>query len=327
MQLTQEQLKKFISGAIRIEETERGLLLFRMTDAQKTAFAPFGAMKCDATAGMKLELLTDAESLTLSYCDARPASSRSKCLFDVTEDGVLVATVGEDPIEAGEGCITVPLSAGYKRVTVYFPNLATFTLKEILLPDGSRADAPRYERNILCLGDSITHGYDAGHPSLAYPNQLGERFRARVWNCGIGGARFSADTLDDTVPFKPDFITVAYGTNDWSHLSAEELAENAHAYFSKLCWMYPKTRIFAILPIWRKDEGRETACGTFDRCYEILGKICRISKWITPVNGKKLTPHLPDFYTDGLHPNDAGFLLYGKNLGDEIARTLSLQKK
>ena len=35
-----------------------------------------------------------------------------------------------------------------------------------------------------------------------------------------------------------------------------------------------------------------------------------------------MTPHLGDFYTDGLHPNDKGFCVYAANLYREISTAL-----
>ncbi|HYV01992.1 MAG TPA: lysophospholipase, partial [Actinomycetota bacterium] len=32
------------------------------------------------------------------------------------------------------------------------------------------------------------------------------------------------------------------------------------------------------------------------------------------IEGLDLVPHSPDFFADGLHPNDEGFFLYARNL-------------
>ena len=44
---------------------------------------------------------------------------------------------------------------------------------------------------------------------------------------------------------------------------------------------------------------------------------------MTVVDGIKLTPHVPAFYSDlYLHPNDIGFSIYAKNLVGEIKKYL-----
>ena len=99
---------------------------------------------------------------------------------------------------------------------------------------------------------------------------------------------------------------------------------NADAYFGKLEALYPDARIFAILPLWRADGEVERPMGRFDACYEILGKVLRRHRLVTPISGKKLTPHMPEFYSDArLHPNDTGFLIYARNLVKELDKRLS----
>ena len=36
------------------------------------------------------------------------------------------------------------------------------------------------------------------------------------------------------------------------------------------------------------------------------------------IDGYSLVPHMNEYYTDGLHPNDLGFALYGQNLVRQI---------
>ena len=323
MLLEYEQIRSFTFGAIDTVATPCGVRFVRMTDKMKEAFAPYGVIKCEATAGMHLDFTTDSSFLRFSYADLAPASSRNFGLFDVLIDGVLCHTFGEDPISEGKGTAEISLPEGSHRVTVVFPNLASFTLSALELEDDCRAERAKKACRMLALGDSITQGYDARHPSLSYVNLVAEHFRAETWNCAVGGARFSADTLDESVPYVPDIVTVAYGTNDWGGCRAEELEQNSRAYFKKLVELYPKARIFAVLPIWRADMGEERLMGGFDRCYEILGKVLRQFKQVTPIGGMKLVPHMPEFFSDRfLHPDDMGFLFYGRNLIREMEKRL-----
>lgn len=90
--------------------------------------------------------------------------------------------------------------------------------------------------NITVIGDSISEGYNAtaftNSPPFepAYPElvrrTLSERFQTAVElrNRAIGGTgcRQAADIADSWLGDRPDLLIVAYGMNDFSHLSASE---------------------------------------------------------------------------------------------------------
>ena len=74
-----------------------------------------------------------------------------------------------------------------------------------------------YGKNrLLAFGDSITQGVDVVHPSLAYAPTLARLMDADSRNKGIGGEVFFPALLEEKEDLDPDFVTVAYGSNDWS---------------------------------------------------------------------------------------------------------------
>lgn len=100
-----------------------------------------------------------------------------------------------------------------------------------------RARLARRERlNITVIGDSISEGYNAtafvGSPPFEPPypelvrRELAERFGTTVElrNRAIGGTgcRQAADIADSWLGDRPDLLIVAYGMNDFAHLSATE---------------------------------------------------------------------------------------------------------
>ena len=168
---------------------------------------------------------------------------------------------------------------------------------------------------MISFGDSITQGYDAIHPSLAYPNQIADFLDAEVFNKGIGGDIFNPALAVCPESVMPDFITVAYGTNDWSHCTRGRLEDNAEQFFRKLAKNYPGVPVLTVLPIWRKDSGRITNAGTFAEMRELIRKICAAYPSVQIADGMTLVPHLDEcFRSDGLHPNDFGFQFMGRNL-------------
>ena len=62
----------------------------------------------------------------------------------------------------------------------------------------------------------------------------------------------------------PDYITVAYGTNDWSTKDSETFKVNCKEFYTNLSKNYPEAKIFAISPIWRKDMNAEKVFGKFE---------------------------------------------------------------
>ena len=67
---------------------------------------------------------------------------------------------------------------------------------------------------MLVYGDSITHGYDALAPSKAYSVSVPFTLSANAINKAIGGEIFFPTLARIKSNINPDYITVAYGTND-----------------------------------------------------------------------------------------------------------------
>jgi lysophospholipase L1-like esterase len=169
--------------------------------------------------------------------------------------------------------------------------------------------------SILVLGDSITQGYDAVYPSQSYANKLAWALDAEIVNQAIGGEIFRPAILDENLPFTPDLITVAFGTNDWSGQTAENFEKNADGFYTKLATLYPNTPVFAILPIWRADWEKVTRAKPFHESREILRGLAEKHPNFRVIDGMSLTPHLPAFFSDlYLHPNDLGFEIYAQEL-------------
>ena len=168
---------------------------------------------------------------------------------------------------------------------------------------------------MLIYGDSITQGYDALYPSQSYASRLADAIGLEAVNKGIGGERFqpALGALKDEI--SPKYITVAYGTNDWSGATAEETEEKCKAFYLSIRKNYPGVKIFAITPIWRKDQTDPRPMGEFSTIHEIIRRcVCDLPDVIC-IDGENLVPPDPELFGDfRLHPNDDGFALYSENL-------------
>ena len=326
MKLDLDHLAQYIQGAEAIVRKDDCIIPHRFTAAEMHAFdgnADF-RRKSYAASCVRLAFSTDATGFTMAYHVVK-GSSRTFYYFDVYVNGVMVQHSGhESYTECPDNELHVTLDGKPNTVVIYFPCLSEIDIKSFDL-EGGHVIAPSIRlRTLFCYGDSITQGYDARYPSLAYANQLGDALCAEVFNKAIGGDVFNPALVTATGPHKPDIITVAYGTNDWSHKNTKEtFFAQMNGFYANLHNLYPNVPVFAILPIWRRDHDRVTDIGTFDELRGYLTEAVKPYANFRLLDGYQYVPHLEEAFSDKyLHPNDFGFEFYAKNLIAEIKDAL-----
>ena len=338
MKLTYEQIDTICQGAVRSAETENGVCLYRFTEEQEELYKQVSEdfyKKTFATAGIKLWFETDSDTLLLRV-SVRMASSRQYFSIDVMVNGEPVGYLDNfSDIKIPQAYTTIrcprgefskhfTLGEGTKQVCIYLPWSMAVEIQELSLDDGAFIKPIRVAKKMLAFGDSITQGYDALRPSNRYVAKLAETLDAEEVNKGIGAERFFPALAEIREPFEPDYITVAYGTNDWSIGSGEmEFKEKCQAFYAALSRNYPNSRIFAITPIWRKDYTTEKKFGSFDKVSEDIENIVKEFENITCIHGFEFVPHDEKYFADlRLHPNDEGFEEYYQSLYREIRKIL-----
>ena len=325
MRLSFEQLKSIARGVDRLEEVEGGVQFFRMTAEQKQYYLNYNniekANKTDSTSGVRLAFYTDSQSLKFS-AKFTDGSSRLYAYFDIYENGAMISHGGSD--KENEAEMEVKLTSGESLVEIYFPWSKGVIMTSFELDDGATVKPYSRSKKLVAYGDSITHGYDAIYPSLSYVNRLASLLDADVHNRGIGGDTFSPELAKRDNIDAPDYVTIAYGTNDWSMCTMEKFEANCRAFFQIMHERYPNARVIAIAPIWRGDSERKTAMARpISDVYKLFCEYTKDYDHFTVVNGWNFIPHLPAFFHDQiLHPNDQGFSLYAENLYKEIAKKL-----
>ncbi len=319
MKLTLDQIRKITRGAVRIEEEHGAFCFYRFTAAQERAYLDRGqddrTRKTYASAGVRFAFCTSSEKLSFDY-RFELASSRPFGRFDLYINGALTAHFGTEGPEPTAGHAELALGKGEKEVELYFPWSKRTDLSNVTLDDGASLAGICRKYKMISFGDSITHGYDALYPSLSYASRIARMLDADAVNKGIGGEIFFPELLADAEPFVPDYITVAYGTNDWSHCDYATAEKNCRAFYKRLSELYPTAAIFAITPIWRGDADRKTA---FDEPIEevegLIRNACAELANVHVIAGAPLVPHRSVFFADlSLHPNDLGFGSYAENL-------------
>ena len=339
MNLDLAQIRSITTGAVRIQEEADGIHFYRFTKEQEEMFLPRNARhykKTFSTAGIRLGFRTDSTKLGLSAA-VDHGSPRSFFAMDVSVNGTFLDGIdnyaGVAP-EENFGDLTYPygnventweLGAGEKEVCIYLPWSVTFVLQSLSLDDGAYVCPVIPEKKALCFGDSITHGSDALRPSSRYISRFCDYLGAAEYCKAICGEEFWPELGDTKEPFSPDYITVAYGTNDWSHSPFEDLKEHCYGFYRNLQKNYPDSKLIAITPIWRADKDEKQRGIPFEGVYDLICDAVKDNPNAVVIRGDDLVPHDPAFYADlRLHPNDEGFRHYAENL---IAQYQRLEKR
>lgn len=325
MKLTAEQIRAVTVGATRVEEIDGTVHFFRFTEAQTDFYKGCNDdfyHKTYATAGVRLEFVTNSRtlSLTVEALTTPVASSRKFFAVAVYENGNKLGLIGSETTPCGVFEGGFALCEGESKICLYMPWSVVCTIRALTLDDGATITPVKKKCRMLQYGDSITHGYDAHEPQNSYASIVAHAFSADARNKGIGGEVFQPTlaTLPDE-GFAPDYITVAYGTNDWSHREREDMKTACRDFYHNLAALYPEAKIFAIAPIWREQENEYRVAGAFRDVVEIIGAAIADLPNVVLIDAYPFVPkEAACFSSDMLHPSDLGFRHYGERLVEAL---------
>ncbi|MBQ9486012.1 MAG: SGNH/GDSL hydrolase family protein [Clostridia bacterium] len=335
MKLGFDKLKVITLGAVRVEETDGAVAFFRFTEEQQRFYATNKDglyKKTFATAGVKMRFKTDGTALRLKY-RARQASSRLFFAADVFADGAFRGGFGncsgiksdanyiKQSFPFGDFYGEVFLGEGEKEVSVYFPWSAVMEITEAELVGATFVSAVKPTKKMLVFGDSITQGYDAIRPSKRYAARLADALGAEEINKAIGAEIFVPELAALADDFKPDYISVAYGTNDWSKTEFSDFKERCEKFFFNLYKNYKGSKIFALAPLWRKDYAVPRMGWEFEKVAETIKAAAEKYESTEFIDCFGFIPPDENNFSDRyLHPNDKGFDFYAENLASKIVK-------
>lgn len=328
MKLDLEQIKSITQGIRDVSFENERYRFFRFTEKEADVI---GNNNICNTAGIQMLFKTDGNCLRLRVNVQDKTLIRSYFCFDIFENGELIGTIKniEDSKQVGNYAVKkYPLGSfsgefklgnGKKIIRIVFPNSVIAELEAIEIDDATFIEPIKKDKILVAYGDSITQGYDSLHPSNTYAFRLAEGLGAELFNKGIGGAIFTPKLAAIQDGLNPDFVTVAYGTNDWGCMDRDTFRENADLFIDALLNKYPKAKVYVLSPIWRKDYLAEKSFGEFFSIEKILSEICEKYSRVKFISGFSLVPHEENCFGDlSLHPNDTGFKYYFNNLIKEI---------
>jgi len=321
MKLSFSQIKDIALGASWISEGERGICFHRFPREQEQYYKAHSSdfySKALSSSGIKLRFRTDSESLSMKVSVSR-GSSRKYFSFDVFVNGEMKTSFNNFSdcsfsgdytrvqLPLGEFSFETELGEGEKEVCIYFPWSVKVALRELSLDGGAFVLPVKYKACLVAYGDSITQGYDALYPSRKYITRLSELLCAEEHNRAIGAELFPPQLLLCADNVSPEYVTVAYGTNDWFRCTREELERACRETFDNVRKSYTSSKVIVITPIWRRDMYEPSAAGDFLSVCGFIKEEAEKRGFHT-VNGMELVPRDEKLFADlFLHPNDLGF--------------------
>lgn len=335
MKLNFEQIKAISTGAVRFEEDESGIKFYRFTEEQEKLYEETDVEfynRSQATAGVKLAFKTNSKSLYIKT-KIVPRYCRRYFSFDVFVNGEVIGYLDNfsDTVNMDEYINTkllreefekeFDLGEGEKTVQVYLPWSVQAVIEEISLGDNATVEPVKAGKTLLAFGDSITQGMDAMRPTNRYVTKLANFLGADEVNKGISGAFYFPPLAESKDDLNPNYITVAYGTNDWFKKGRDIFQVNSKAFYKALRMNYPNTPIYAITPIWRADYQAEVEFGLFEDVEKDIYEAVKGIDHVTVIRGFDLVPKDASYFGDErLHPNDKGFEDYFESLSKELKK-------
>jgi hypothetical protein len=167
MCLDDKKILSIARNCLSVEKTGNGLVPIRFTERQLETYCSQEAWKIRSRcpSGVCLDMLSDTGSIAIEY--ETGGRARNWAYFDLYVDGALTAHAGDrqapvrDRIE-----FNVSGEKRERRITIYLPHCLEIFIRGIEVDDNARVcPAPLQPRKLLMLGDSITQGMEALHPS------------------------------------------------------------------------------------------------------------------------------------------------------------------
>lgn len=184
------------------------------------------------------------------------------------------------------------------------------------------ASAPyKAENPVIYYGSSITQGGCASRPGLTYQELISRRLDVNYYNLGFSGSAHGEEAMAHYINGYIKSHGASLFCYDYDHNApnAEHL-KNTHERFFKIIRNENPALpvIFITRPDWWASDSPERR-DIIEQTYK--NAVASGDKNVYFVDGKTFGTD-PDSTVDGCHPNDIGFYLMAKTIGDKIEEVL-----
>lgn len=274
-----------------------------------------------STAGVRVVFRSDTTRLRLALrCgDGVEWIRLGKC--DLFVDGRLEAFFGPDDVGIGtrwEGVVWQSAESRVREFVLWLPTMRQMQIEGLYVDAGAKVEAvaPR-PKSWLVLGDSISQGYVATHPSEGYAALAAEMMGVEHHNTAVGGGLADPALADLARGIGADLITVAFGVNDYNNsLAMDAFARNVTELLTGLRAARPGARIVWIAPIpyvTRTHRRNHANLLLSDYTKAIFEQAARVPG-VEVVDGYGFLPDESRWFMDNCHPNEPGHEMYARSL-------------
>ena len=332
MKLSYEDIKAATRGAEKVSFENGEFRFFRFNDKEIDFYKTSEFYtKVFATSDVEIEFETDAKSIFFKGYTEVAVSYRTWYAIEVFVNGERIGVIqnfegqmteeklfAEFPL--GDFEKSFELGAGKKTVRIVFPQFAAVALTELELVGAELFSPVKPKKKMFFYGDSISQGYDTHFPSNKYTALTARALNVEGYNKAIGGEVFQPLLAAQKSELEPEYISVAYGTNDCG-TDREVFLKNSREFYENLSKNYPNAKIFALSPIWRLNYAQPDRVGNFFDVEKQIKAIAESLPNVIFVAGFDFVPHDEKYFYDRhLHPSDEGFEIYSKNLVKAIKK-------
>lgn len=321
MRLPLNRICTFTRGCDDLCDLDGEIFFDRIGAAGRAYYDPNPAwyLRARCPAGVVIEMKTDASAVDIHL--RMRGGARSYVTVDAVVENCLVSSVHSQQLQGDlRGTLALPPCDHARLVQIYFPHSAAANLVSMDLVEANSVEPVEPARTLLTLGDSITQGMDAVHPSQTYAAVAARQLGMGLQNYAIGGAVFARESFPRPPATKPDLITIAYGTNDFTEGRSVQMARS---YLEQVRDFFPDTPIAVLIPLWRTDGDVDGWCnpsGMSIPDYRNSLRSIAAELNFQVIDHQWLLPAVASLYVDGLHPGDVGHSILGVNLGNRLAK-------
>ena len=334
MKLTLEQIKKITQGAEIITE-ENGVFRFCRFSEEEIALyraRPDYYPMAISTAGVQLVFRTDADALQLKVTAPEGTLYHRFFAYDILVNEVLIGQLknfpdamenghyDEAPLSEGPTEGSFLLGSGIKTVRIVFPWSVSLGIEFLSVDNATFLEPVQKSKKLLIYGDSITHGSSSLYPSQTYAALLAQWLDSDAHNKAVGSEFYYPELAEIKQSRSPDYITVAYGINDWYHLTREDFSDRCRRFWAAMCKNYPTAKKFALTPIYYLADCGERPFGPLEDVAKLIREITAEFPDIAVIDCMDFVSRdSADFGDLYVHPNHHGFRIYFENLKRAIS--------